>query len=91
MQIIVAYDIPENKRRERLRKELRRFGNPVQKSVFECDLSHRQIETMERAIRAIISEKEDNVRYYRLCKNCAETVEVFGGKSLAKTERAYVV
>lgn len=91
MQIIVAYDIPENKRRERLRKALLRFGNPVQKSVFECDLSPRQIETMERTIRDIISEREDNVRYYRICKNCAATVQVFGGKPLATTERTYVV
>ena len=91
MQIIVAYDISENKRRERLRKALLRFGNPVQKSVFECDLSQRQIETLERTIRGIISIKEDNVRYYRICKNCAASVEVFGGKALEKTERSYVV
>jgi len=91
MQIIIAYDIPENKRRERLRKALLRFGNPVQKSVFECDLSQRHIETMERTIRDIISKKEDNVRYYRICKSCAERVQFFGGKPIAKTEIAYVI
>jgi CRISPR-associated protein Cas2 len=91
MQIIVAYDIPENKRRERLRKALRRFGNPVQKSVFECDLTQRQIETMTQTIRDIISLSEDNVRYYKICKNCAGEVEVFGGKPLAQTKNVYVV
>ena len=91
MQIVVVYDIPENKRRERLRKSLKRFGNAVQKSVFECDLSQRQIEKMERMIRAIMSETEDNIRYYKICKSCAEEVEVFGGKPLEKTKKAYVV
>lgn len=90
MQIIVVYDISENKRRERLRKSLLRFGNPVQKSVFECDLTQRQIEKMERVIRAIIVV-EDNIRYYKICKNCAGEVEVFGGKPFETTKIAYIV
>ncbi len=91
MQIIVVYDISDDKRRERLRKSLMCFGNAVQKSVFECDLTQRQIEKMERIIRALISPPIDNVRYYKLCKNCAVEVEVFGGKPLAETKNAYVV
>lgn len=90
MQIIVVYDISESKRRERLRKSLRRFGNPVQKSVFECDLTQRQIEKMERIIRAIMIA-EDNIRYYKICKNCAGETEVFGGKALETTRSAYIV
>lgn len=91
MRIIVAYDISDNKRRERLRKSLRQFGNPVQKSVFECDLTQRQIEKMERVIRAIISVSKDNVRYYKICNACAGEAEIFGGKPLEKTQIAYVV
>jgi CRISPR-associated protein Cas2 len=91
MRIIVVYDISENKRRERLRKTLLRFGNPVQKSVFECDLSQRQTEKMERAIRAVMSGTEDNIRYYKICKNCAGEVEVFGGRPLETTKTAYIV
>ncbi|CAN5810629.1 hypothetical protein BH20ACI4_BH20ACI4_15580 [soil metagenome] len=91
MNIVVVYDITENKRRERLRKSLKRFGNAVQKSVFEGDLSQRQIEKMEKIIRGIISLPEDNVRYYKICKNCAGEAEVFGGKALEKTEKAYIV
>lgn len=51
----------------------------------------KQIEKMERTIRAIMSAAEDNVRYYKLCKNCAVEVQVFGGEPLAKTLSAYVV
>jgi CRISPR-associated protein Cas2 len=91
MQIVIVYDIPDNKRRERLRKSLLRFGNPVQKSVFECDLTERQIEKMERTVRALLSLPEDNVRYYKLCRNCAACVEVFGGKPLSQTSITYVI
>ena len=91
MHVVVVYDISENKRRERLRKSLMRFGNAVQKSVFECDLTQRQIEKMERVIRAIMSPSEDNIRYYKICKNCAVETEVFGGKALTETKTAYVI
>lgn len=91
MQIVVVYDIPENRRRERLRKALKRFGSAVQKSVFECDLSPRQIEKMEKVIRGIMSASEDNVRYYKICKACAGEVEVFGGAELTRKRNAYVV
>ena len=91
MHIIVVYDISDDKRRERLRKSLLCFGNPVQKSVFECDLTVRQIEKMTRVIRSIMSKDEDNVRYYQLCKSYAKMVEVFGGKPLDKIKGVYVV
>ena len=91
MKVVVVYDIPEDKRRERLRKSLLRFGNPVQKSVFEFDLSQRQIEKMERMIRAIMLPGKDNIRYYKICKNCADETEVFGGKPFEETKIVYVI
>ncbi len=91
MLIVVSYDISDNKRRERLRKSLLMFGNPIQFSVFECDLTRRQIEAMQRTIRGIIAAGKDNVRIYQICAMCAENAETFGGKALAKTEIVYVV
>ena len=91
MHIVLAYDIPDDKRRARLRKTLMRFGTPVQYSVFECDLSQRQLERMEKAVRAVIKRGEDNVRYYRLCRGCAQTAEVFGGQPLTQRREVYVV
>ena len=34
--LLVAYDISDNRRRNRLHRLLRGFGEPVQKSVFIC-------------------------------------------------------
>lgn len=91
MQIVLVYDITDNKRRTRLRKTLLSFGTPVQYSVFECDLSPRQLARMEKAVRAVMQPHEDNVRYYRLCRSCAQGAEVFGGQPLTERKEVYVV
>jgi CRISPR-associated protein Cas2 len=91
MSLVLAYDIPNDKRRERLRKTLLRFGNPVQYSVFECDLSPRQLVRMRKAVLAVISLPEDNVRYYTLCRGCVQVAEVFGGKPVTQRRTLYVV
>jgi CRISPR-associated protein Cas2 len=89
--IVFVYDIPDDKRRERLRKTLLRFGTPVQYSVFECDLSPRELQRLAKAVRTLIKPHEDNVRYYKLCRGCARGAEVFGGRPLAERKEVYVV
>jgi CRISPR-associated protein Cas2 len=89
--IVFVYDIPDDKRRERLRKTLLRFGTPVQYSVFECDLSPRQLNRLVQAVRALIKPHEDNVRYYQICRGCARGAEVFGGRPLTERKEVYVV
>ncbi len=90
MPLVLAYDIPNDKRRERLRRVLLSFGKPVQYSVFECDLTPRQVQRMRRAVLEVI-EPEDNVRYYQLCRGCLANVEVFGGPPMARRSAAYVL
>ena len=91
MPLVLAYDIPDDKRRETLRRTLLGFGTPVQYSVFECDLTPRQVERMRKAVLAVIKLPDDNVRYYQLCRGCVFNVEVFGGQPLTKKESVYVV
>lgn len=47
-------------------------GDRVQKSVFECRLSPPQLARLQAPMARIVSEKEDSVRYYRLCGSCRE-------------------
>lgn len=91
MPLVLAYDIPDDKRRDRLRRTLLRFGTPVQYSVFECDLTPRQVQRMRKAILEVIKLPDDNVRYYLLCRSCVFNVEVFGGQPITKRESVYVV
>lgn len=91
MQIVLVYDVSDDKRRTRLPRTLLRFGTPVQYSVFECDLSPRQLARMEKAIRAVMKQHEDNVRYYQLCRSCVQSAEVFGGQPVTERKDVYVV
>ena len=70
MFIVVAYDIPDDRRRTRLHQRLKGFGTPVQYSVFECVLDERQFRDMQAMVKKTIRLKEDDVRYYSLCADC---------------------
>lgn len=91
MKVLVCYDIPDTKRRTRLRKALLAFGEPVQYSVFECDLTRSHVAKLQNAIRKIIRAETDNVRYYLLCGKCIESVEFFGGKEFVTRKDVYIV
>jgi len=91
MFIIVAYDIPDDKRRTRLYKTLLRFGDPVQYSVFECILSDAQFEKMRKAVAEVIKAEEDHVRYYELCQGCCRRIRTVGKVPVTTTPSLYVV
>lgn len=76
--VVVAYDIPCDKRRTRLRKRLKDFGEPVQYSVFEFDLTSTQFKNLIKVIEAHIDKGEDRVRVYEFCGGCRENTTVMG-------------
>ncbi len=58
---IVAYDVSDDKRLRRTFKKMNGFGDPLQYSVFVCDLSSKERVIMEEALTEIINLKEDRV------------------------------
>ncbi len=88
---VVAYDVPDDRRRTRLFKTLRRFGEPVQFSVFECILSPEQVLEMQAAVDRVINGDEDNVRYYDLCQNCHRRTVTLGKAVTTLVKRAYII
>ena len=90
--LLVVYDISSDKRRTKLHNTLLDYGTPVQYSVFECSLNKEDMLRMKKAVGRIIRPKKDHVRYYPLCANCLEKVEVIGGRDvLGKPDAALVV
>ncbi len=78
MLILVSYDIPDDRRRTRLAHTHKDFGERVQYSVFECRLKEEQLSWLRARIAALIEPKEDSVRIYRLCAECAGRLEIHG-------------
>ena len=60
-RFIVAYDVSNAKRLRRTFKKMNGFGEPIQYSVFACDLSRKERVLLEEALTEIINLKEDRV------------------------------
>lgn len=89
--VVVAYDIPSDRRRGRLHNTLLDYGTPVQYSVFECLLEEKELERMKRSVRRIIRPRLDHVRYYYLCAACQKRVETTVGREVVSEEEVLVV
>jgi len=80
MFVVVSYDIKDDRRRGKIFKTLKNFGQWVQFSVFECDITKvdylRMRDELEKKINA---EEGDSIRFYFLCENDLEKVERIGG------------
>ncbi len=72
--IVVAYDVSDNKRRNRVVKLLLKYGSRINFSVFECMLSDSQLEQLKEDIRGSINTREDIVVYYPICVKCYSRV-----------------
>jgi CRISPR-associated protein Cas2 len=81
MVLLVAYDVSDNRRRAKLHTLLLGYGVNVQESVFECTLDARQEKQLKRRLTALMKSGEDNVRFYRLCRDCAAAIETLRGSA----------
>lgn len=80
MLITVSYDSVDDKQRTRLAKKLLNFGQRVQYSVFECNLTKKQIAEMKKQLLPLLDKEQDSLRIYRLCDTCRKQIESFGVK-----------
>lgn len=75
---LVCYDIASPRRLRRVAKLMLSLGERVQKSVFECELSPQERESLERQARQILDPKQDSLRFYRLCPRCSRSRQLIG-------------
>ncbi len=91
MYLVLCYDITANRRRARLHKALCGFLEPVQKSVFEGELSSERYETLRRVVEDTIDQEEDTVRIYRLDKASRMATELIGSSVTVQGDQDVVV
>ncbi|HEX3643845.1 MAG TPA: CRISPR-associated endonuclease Cas2 [Ktedonobacteraceae bacterium] len=77
---IIAYDIPNDRRRTKIHKVLTGFGTWTQYSLFECFLSKKEFIQLKAKLAKHIEDTQDSVRFYPLCANCLDRVETVGGQ-----------
>ncbi len=75
---IISYDIGDPRRLQRVHRFLKDYGKPVQKSVFECWLTQKELEDMVSWLADFIKRTDDRVRIYRLCRSCLQNLEFSG-------------
>lgn len=78
MYVVIAYDIPSNRRRTKLFKALSGQLTSVQRSVFEGDVPESVYGHLHARILALLDRREDSVRIYRQCGRCLPAIEVLG-------------
>lgn len=82
MHVVISYDIAEDKRRTKLHKILKSYGQWMQYSVFECDLTETQYAKLRSRLSKLIKPDQDSVRFYVLCACCQAKVERIGGEAV---------
>lgn len=75
---IISYDVKDNRRRLKLSKLLKDYGERVQHSVFEARLDPAEMEKLEEEISKIIDSEEDSCRLYSICEACVGRIEIIG-------------
>jgi CRISPR-associated protein Cas2 len=75
---VVAYDIPDDKRRTKVHQILLGYGTWTQYSLFECFLTSKELILLQAKLAEHLVAKEDSVRFYHLCTSCVSKVETVG-------------
>lgn len=85
MMVVISYDINTadkagRRRLRRVSKACLDFGQRVQFSVFECDVSPDQWVLLRAKLTDLIDEERDSLRFYFLGSNWRRRVEHLGTK-----------
>ena len=96
MYILVTYDVDttgkEGQRRlRRVAKACLDYGQRVQNSVFECELTEVELCMLKDRIKEIIDNSLDSIRIYHLNRNENRRVDVLGVETSFDVKDAIIV
>lgn len=96
MYVLVTYDIKtvDNEGKKRLRNVAKiciNYGQRVQDSVYECEVSEQEFLIMKSKILKIINDEEDSVRFYRLGTKYKNKIEHYGAKKSYDVTDAFII
>ncbi|WP_341328492.1 CRISPR-associated endonuclease Cas2 [Methylotuvimicrobium sp. KM2] len=96
MLILITYDVStetsEGRRRlRRVAKTCLNYGQRVQKSVFECQVSTMEMARLKDQLLDIIDLDEDSLRIYRIIEPLDKNREEFGNSKATDFENTLIV
>jgi CRISPR-associated protein Cas2 len=97
MFILISYDIANDKRRTKIAKALEGKGTRVQYSVFECQLTRKQLHELKTKLQRLmapvntIPKPTDSIRFYKLCESCLQEIEILGEGQVTRDKLYYIV
>ena len=74
MTILITYDVETiseegQKRLRQVAKVCKDYGQRVQNSVFECEVTEAQFAILKSKLSSIIDNQSDSIRFYRIKNN----------------------
>lgn len=78
VHIVVAYDVPDDKRRTRIADVLLDYGTRIQESVFECEIPPDRFVKLKHRLNKLLKPEEDSLCIFHLCSACRARAERFG-------------
>lgn len=96
MYILVTYDVDTTekagqKRLRQVAKACLDYGQRVQNSVFECEITEVQLCVLKERIKEIIDNSLDSIRIYHLNRNEKRRVEVIGVETAFDMNDALII
>lgn len=67
------------------------YGQRVQYSVFEFDLSKKNLDIVIKGVVEYTDRDEDSIRIYRLCAECVALIQAYGPQKLREQSSVAIV
>ena len=88
MFYLVTYDVAKDRKRKKMADFLLEYGVRVQYSVFECDLSEKDVQAIIKKAEELLDLSSDSLLMYPLCRNCVgKRIRVGTVYSLVKVKK----
>lgn len=87
---MIAYDISDDKHRRMAHAALMDYGERVQFSVFECELTKSEFIRLRALLKEVI-DSEDSLRWYPLCQWCALEIAWQGAGQVKQADKFFLV
>jgi CRISPR-associated protein Cas2 len=91
MHYVIAYDVTDDGRRNKVARCLESWGRRVQKSVFECDLSTEELREVLERLQELLAPSDDRCHIYGLCGKCVAKRTALGNDVEPKPDDTVVI